>query len=146
MNPITARSALELADAIRHRELTATEVVDAHIERHERLAPRVNALAANRFALARREAIAADELVAAAAPEAELPPLLGVPFTVKESIALAGMPHSAGLVARKDHVAGETAPAAQRLIDAGAIPLGVTNTSELTLWIESANQIGRAHV
>ena len=34
-----------------------------------------------------------------------------------------------------------SATAVQRLIDAGAIPLGVTNTSELTLWIESENRV-----
>ena len=32
-------------------------------------------------------------------------------------------------------------PPSQRLVDAGAIPLGVTNTSELTLWIESENPV-----
>jgi fatty acid amide hydrolase 2 len=70
-----------------------------------------------------------------------LPPLLGVPFTVKESIALHGMPNSAGLLARRAVRAEANAPVVQRLIDAGAIPLGVTNTSELTLWIESANRL-----
>ena len=67
--------------------------------------------------------------------------MLGVPFTVKESIALAGMPNSAGLVARRDHRASASATAVQNLVDAGAIPLGVTNTSELTLWIESVNRV-----
>jgi len=64
-----------------------------------------------------------------------------VPFTVKESIALAGMPQSAGVVARKDVRAQSTAPAVERLLGAGAIPLGVTNISELTLWIESSNRV-----
>jgi fatty acid amide hydrolase 2 len=137
--PLTERSALELARAIRRRELTAIEVVEAHIDLHQRMAKRVNALAAERFELARAEATAADELVRDAAPEAELPPLLGVPFTVKESIALTGMPQSAGLLARQHHLAPRSAPAVQRLLDAGAIALGVTNTSELTLWIESSN-------
>ena len=49
------------------------------------------------------EAAAADQRIAAAAPGAELPPLLGVPCTVKESIAVRGMPLSAGLVARRDY-------------------------------------------
>ncbi len=51
------------------------------------------------------------------------------------------MPQSAGLVARK-HVrsAINTAPV-KRLLEAGAIPLGVTNTSEMTLWIESHNRV-----
>lgn len=138
---ITERSAVQLAAAIRNRELTATAVVDAHIQRHQQVAPVINALAAERFELARREAAAADDLIRTATSTAELPPLLGVPFTVKESIALAGMPQSAGLVARK-HVrsAINTAPV-KRLLEAGAIPLGVTNTSEMTLWIESHNRV-----
>jgi fatty acid amide hydrolase 2 len=143
MTAVTERSALELAQAIRRRELSAAEVVDAHIERHRRSGPRTNALVADRFEAARREAAAADKRVAGAGSRAaeQLPPLLGVPFTVKESIALRGMPQSAGLVARRDFRASASAPAVQRLIDAGAIPLGVTNTSELTLWIESTNNV-----
>jgi fatty acid amide hydrolase 2 len=141
MTPLTERSGLELAGAIRRRELSAVAVVEAHIGCHQRWGPRVNALVAERFAAARDEATAADERVAAAEPAAELPPLLGVPFTVKESIALRGMPQSAGLVARREYRSSETASAVQRLVDAGAIPLGVTNTSELTLWIESTNRV-----
>jgi fatty acid amide hydrolase 2 len=66
---------------------------------------------------------------------------LGVPCTIKESFAVAGMPHTSGSLARKDVVAKQSATAVQRLLDAGAIPLGVTNTSELTLWIESENRV-----
>src|ERR1019366_3934872 len=98
---ITSRSALSLARAIRAGELSASEVVEAHIECHQRLAPRINALAADRFDLARREATLADELLRSAGPAEVL----------------------------------------QRLLDAGAIPLGLTNTSELTLWIESSNRL-----
>ncbi len=140
MRPLTEASALELARAIRQREVTARKVVDVHIERHEACAARVNAVIAERFEAARREAAAADVRVADAGAT-ELPPLLGVPFTVKESIAVEGMPQSAGLVARRDFRSSESAPAVERLIDAGAIPLGVTNTSELTLWIETENRL-----
>ena len=62
--------------------------------------------------------------MSAARPEEQLPPLLGVPFTVKESIALSGMPQSGGLVARRAYRSPGSAPPVQRLIDAGAIPLG----------------------
>jgi fatty acid amide hydrolase 2 len=141
MTEITERSARELAAAIRSRELTASEVVAAHIALHQRRATSVNALAADRFELARSEAALVDQRLADAPEDAELPPLLGVPFTVKESIAVAGMPHSAGLLARRSVISEDNAPAVQRLIDAGAIALGVTNTSELTLWIESENRL-----
>ena len=138
---VTTRSALELAAAIRLRELSAMDVLDAHIALHRRVASRINAVAADRYEVARHEATVVDELVRAARPGAALPPLLGVPFTVKESIAVAGMPLSAGLVARAGHRAAHSAPVVARLLAAGAIVLGVTNTSELTLWIESANRL-----
>jgi fatty acid amide hydrolase 2 len=141
MSALTERSASQLAHAIRGRQLTATEVVDAHIERHRRVAPRINAIVADRFGAAREEAAAADRRIATAGDGETLPPLLGVPFTVKESIALRGMPQSGGLVARRAYAAPESAPPVQRLIDAGAIPLGVTNTSELSLWIEASNRL-----
>jgi fatty acid amide hydrolase 2 len=138
---ITDRSALALAAAIRSRELTATEVVDAHIALHERFAPQINAVVADRFEDALEEAAAADQRIATAGRNGDLPPLLGVPFTVKETVAVEGMPQAAGVVARRHYRASQHAPTVQRLIDAGAIPLGVTNTSELTLWIESNNKL-----
>ena len=137
----TERSARDLAAAIRGRELSAREVVEAHAWRLHTRQPRTNALACDRFADALAEADAADARIAAAGSDEELPPFLGVPCTIKESIALRGMPNCAGLVALRDRRAETTAPAAQRLIDAGFIPLGVTNTSELTLWIESDNRV-----
>jgi fatty acid amide hydrolase 2 len=139
--PLLQRSALELAHAIRTGEVSAREVVEAHAWRLHRCQPRTNALARDRFAAALADADAADRRVAAAGPDEELPPLLGVPCTIKESIALAGMPNCAGLVSRRGVLAETTAPAAQRLLDAGAIPLGVTNTSELCMWIESDNRV-----
>jgi fatty acid amide hydrolase 2 len=96
---------------------------------------------ATRFDEARTEAEAADDLVAGATDADELPPLLGVPCTIKESFAVTGMPNSAGLHHRRELRASENAVAVQRLVDAGAIPLGVTNVSELTLWIEATNRV-----
>ncbi|HEY1276664.1 MAG TPA: amidase [Thermoleophilaceae bacterium] len=138
---VTTRSAVELARAVRARELTARDVVEAHIELYERFHPRVNAIVAPRFDAARADADAADARIAAAAPGDELPPLLGVPCTMKEVFAVEGMPHSSGLLARRGVRASETAPAARRMLDAGAILLGLTNTSELALWIETDNRV-----
>src|SRR3954447_6384824 len=91
---LTGRSASDLAQAIRSGELSAREVVEAHAWRLHRAQPRTNALAKDRFAEALAEADAADERVAGAGPGEELPPFLGVPCTVKESICLLGMPNS----------------------------------------------------
>jgi Asp-tRNA(Asn)/Glu-tRNA(Gln) amidotransferase A subunit family amidase len=137
--PLTQRSALDLARSIRERELTSREVVETHIERLRAVQPRINALAADRFDAALADADAADARIAEAPDPSGLPPLLGVPCTIKESIKLKGMPNCAGLLSRREHRAEETAPTAARLLEAGAIPMGVTNTSELTMWIESNN-------
>ncbi|TMK40896.1 MAG: amidase [Actinobacteria bacterium] len=138
---LTEPSALALAAAIRAGETSASEVVDAHIEVLRRAQARSRPLALERFAEAREEAAAADEEIAGAASAEELPPLVGIPCTIKESIAVRGMPNCSGLASRRDYRCTETAPSAQRLLDAGAILLGVTNTSELTLWIESSNRV-----
>src|SRR3954454_8331074 len=140
---LLGRSATDLARAIRAGELSAREVAEAHAWRLHRAQPRTNAVARDRFEAALAEASAADERVAAT-PERErdeLPPFLGVPCPVRESIALPGMPNCAGLLSRRETLADETAPAAQRMLDAGFIPLGVTNTSEMTMWIESDNRV-----
>ena len=132
--PLTRRSAVALAAAIRAGEASAREVVEEHIEVLRRAQPRTGALAVDRFEEALQEADAADARDPAG-------PLHGVPCTIKESFAVQGMPNSAGLVARRDHLADEDAPAVARLRAAGAIPVGVTNTSEMTMWIESSNHL-----
>jgi fatty acid amide hydrolase 2 len=140
---LTQRSATQLAAAIRAGEVTSREVVDAHIALHERVHPKINAIVADRFDAARTEADAADARVAAG--EADLPPFLGVPCTIKESLEVEGMPWSVGLVARKDVRGERDSEIVRRVRAAGAIVLGVTNISELTMWIESNNRVyGRA--
>ncbi len=145
MSGLTERSAIDLASAIRRRELTATEVLDGHIQLLEAAGPRINAIAANRYDAARERAQEIDRWVARdsmrGASQDEFPPLLGVPFTVRESIALEDMPDSAGAAARRGHRAGRTAPTVQRLMEAGAVPIAVTNTSERSLRIESENPV-----
>lgn len=137
--PLTEQSAVELAAAIRRGETTSREVVDAHIERLERVNPRINAVVIERYEAAREEADAADRRIAAG--EDDLPPLLGVPCTIKESLGIEGFAQSAGVVAAGERICPRSATVVRRLLDTGAIPLGLTNTSELTLWVETENRL-----
>jgi fatty acid amide hydrolase 2 len=150
LDDVLMTSGVELARRIRNRELTSRAVVDAHIARIDAVNPVINAVVAERYHEARREADAADARIAAAQLDAAhgdrraldaLPPYLGVPCTIKECFALAGMPQSSGLVARKDLIAAEDATTVARMRGAGAIPLGVTNVSELCMWYESNNRV-----
>ncbi len=137
-------SAIGLASRLRKRDVTALEVVDAHIDRIARVNPALNALVADRFAAARDEARDADarlDEAAAAGTADELPPFLGVPFTAKEFIRCAGMPHTAGSVHREGVVADSDAPIVARMRAAGGILLGVTNVPEGGLWMETYNRV-----
>jgi fatty acid amide hydrolase 2 len=139
MDRLLTSSATELAARIARRELTSIELVDAHIRRIEAVNPRLNAMVCTRFDEARAEARAADEAVSRG--DLGLGPLHGVPCSIKECFALTGMPNTSGLVARKGPLATRDAVAVARLREAGAIPLGVTNTSELCMWMESNNKV-----
>jgi fatty acid amide hydrolase 2 len=134
-------SAIELAEAIRRREVSSLEVVDAHIARVERVNGALNAVVGTAFERAREAARDADSVVARAQADETLPPLLGVPCTIKEFLAVEGLPHTAGLMARKERVAEADATIVSRLRRAGAIILGVTNVPEGGMWMETANKV-----
>jgi len=100
-------SASQLARMLRAGELTSVALVRAYIARIQDVNSAINAIVAERFADALLEASAADARLADARREntvqslCESSPLLGVPFSTKESFEVAGMPHTAGLVARQ---------------------------------------------
>ncbi|MEZ4315758.1 MAG: amidase family protein, partial [Polyangiaceae bacterium] len=144
MNELLLLSGKALAAKIRGREVSSAEVVDAHIAHIERVNPALNAMVQTRFDEARQEAQEADRALATSAEG--LAPYHGVPCSIKESFAVRGMPNTSGLVARKGRLAPQDAVTVERLRRAGSIVLGVTNTSELCMWMESNNKVyGRSN-
>src|SRR5271165_3042415 len=121
------RSAGELAESVRKRQVSALELTDQFIARIEALDGDLNAVPVRDFARAREAAKQAD----AALARGERLPLLGVPVTIKESYKesynVAGLPTTWGIPAAKDFVPQEDALAVSRLKAAGAIVLGKTN-------------------
>jgi fatty acid amide hydrolase 2 len=137
---VLTSSAVGLRRAIANRELRCIDVVEAHIARIRRVNPTINALVADRFDEARSEARIADEKIAGMHPD-DLPLLCGVPFTAKDALASRGLPHTSGHWGRRHRIAEKDATGVERLKRAGAIQLGVTNISELCMWMESSNKI-----
>ena len=80
------RSAVELAQSLLKREISALELTDQFIARIEALDGDLNAVPVRDFTRAREAARKAD----AALARGERQPLLGVPVTVKESYNVAG--------------------------------------------------------
>ncbi len=140
MDDLLTLSATRLADLVRSREIRSREVVEAHIDRAQRVNPTLNAIVRDRYEAARREADSADQALRESGPTG-LPPLHGVPCTIKECFALEGMPNSSGLVSRRNVISGRDATAVARVRAAGAIPIGVTNVSELCMWMETNNRV-----
>lgn len=138
-------SASTIAMKIRSGKVTCEQVLDSFIERIREVNPVLNCVVDDRFDEAREEAKQADELIKSGSLSQETlareKPFLGVPFTTKDCIAVKGLIHSAGLVCRKHIRAESDAVAIARLRQAGAIPIGLTNVSELCMWWESSNNV-----
>jgi len=122
------RAAGELARMIRAREVSAREVVAAHIERIEEVNPALNAVVQLTAEQALRDADEADRKLAAGE---EAGPLHGVPFTVKDNIPVAGVIMTNGTLGLKDYVPDEDATVVTRLKQAGGIVIGKTNLPEI---------------
>lgn len=131
-------SATDLAARIRRREVTSRAVVEAHVAHARKVNPALNAIVFERYAEALQEADEADRAIARGDA---LPPLHGVPCTIKEAFALTGMPNSSGLWTRRHVRSEKDAVTVERIRRAGGIPLGVTNVSELCMWMESSNTV-----
>jgi len=121
------RPALELAELIRTKAVSPVEVLDAVLERMERLNPRLNAYCTVTADDAREAASAAEVAVMTGEP---LGPLHGVPFSVKDLVFTRRVLTTGGSRLYADHVPEEDDVAVERLKGAGAILLGKTNTPE----------------
>ena len=119
-------------------DLSASEVVGVHLERIEAVNPALNAVVQLTADAAIAGAAAADAKRARGEP---LGVLHGLPITIKDSLDTAGIVTTGGTKGREHHVPTADAPAVARLLDAGAILLGKSNTPELTLSGETDNLI-----
>lgn len=124
---IVFSSATRLATAIRAREVSAVEVLAAHLAQIDRHNPALNAVVTLDADGARKRAREAD---AALARGDVLGPLHGVPFTLKDAHAMAGMRTTTGFPPL-DHVPAEDGTVATRLKAAGGILIGKTNGAEM---------------
>jgi len=129
-NELISKSAGEIAQLIRTRQVSATEVVKACYARIDAVNPRINAVVTQCRERAFAEAAAADALLAQGKIKGALH---GVPFTVKDSFDTAGVVSTGGTLGRKEFVPQQDATVVSRVREAGAILLGKTNTPEFTL-------------
>jgi amidase len=138
MTDLPFRSATELTRALTARELSSRELLELYVTRVEKLDPRLGAVVTLDVARALERADQAD---AALARGECWGPLHGLPMTVKDCWDTAGIRTTCGVESLRDRVPETNAVAVQRLIDAGAIVFGKTNTPRWTLDWQTYNDL-----
>ena len=131
-------SAEELVRRIRSKELSAVEVMEAHLYQIERINPIVNAIVTLVPEQAMAQARAAD---AAIATGRDLGALHGLPIAHKDLVFTRGIRTTLGSPIFKDFVPQEDALIVQRLKQAGAISIGKTNTPEFGAGSQTFNEV-----
>jgi aspartyl-tRNA(Asn)/glutamyl-tRNA(Gln) amidotransferase subunit A len=123
MSDLAFTPATELAAAVRRRQLSPVEIAEALLERIESLNPKLNAYVHHDPEAVRARA---RSLEAAVSRGDALGPLHGVPYSIKDMTAVAGIPMTWGLVPLKDQVPERSAALVERLEAAGGLFLATT--------------------
>jgi fatty acid amide hydrolase 2 len=134
---LVTKSAVEIAELIRNEEITSYQVVNAYINRIIETNPILNAVVDGPFMDALDEATKIDDRIKRkliSLHEFNEKPFLGVPFTTKDSTAVANKLQTLGIVARKNHKATEDAECVKLMKEAGAIIIATSNIPEINRW------------
>ena len=131
-------SATALAGKLRTREVSAREVMEAHLARVALINPRVNAIVTLVAERAMEAAATADEVIARGG---EAGPLHGLPIAHKDLFATKGIRTTQGSKIMADFVPDEDSPVVARVKAAGAITIGKTNTPEFGAGSQTYNDV-----
>ena len=131
-------TATEMARKIRSKELSAVEVMTAHLKQIERVNPKVNAIVTLVAEQALERARAADAALAHGEP---LGPLHGLPVAHKDLHDTQGIRTTYGSPIFKDYVPLQDALMVHRIKKAGAITIGKTNTPEFGAGSQTFNTV-----
>jgi aspartyl-tRNA(Asn)/glutamyl-tRNA(Gln) amidotransferase subunit A len=141
MSNLTSLSFTEAADAIRKGEASSRELTLACLERIAKLEDQVHAFLTVTEELALENADHADRRLIAwrQNPDETLPLSWGIPIAVKDVLAVQDVPATCGSKILENFRPPYNATSVQRLIDAGSVILGKTNTDEFAMGSSTEN-------
>ncbi len=137
MDRLCKKSASELAELVRSKEASSKEIVEAHFNRIKEVNPDINAITLTLEESALKLADEADS----AGEEERKRPFHGVPFTIKENIDFMGTPTTNGIPLLAESMPPRNAPIVDRMLGAGAIPIGRTNLPEMGMRLDTDNPL-----
>lgn len=132
-------SARELARLIASRQLSAREVMAAHLQQIARVNPKLNAIVAK---LDDTKCLAlAEEADQRLARGEKVGPLHGLPFAFKDNEPAIGFPYTRGSLIFKNDMPRQETVVIERLRQAGVLPIGKTNVPEFSLGSHTYNKV-----
>ncbi len=131
--------ATAMAEAVRSKQVSATELAKEALARVETLDSKLNAFCTPTPELALAQAAALDRAITQGRP---VGPLAGVPYGIKDLICTKGVRTMSGAVAFRDFVPDEDDVVVERMRDAGAVAIGKTNVPEFGYSGVGHNPIG----
>lgn len=138
VDQLCRRSATDLAAMVKRREVSARELLQAHLDHIHRVNPQVNAIVTLDEERALEAADRADRATAANEPTG---PLHGIPVVHKDLQDTAGIRTTYGSPIYADHVPDRDSLLVSRLKAAGAISLGKSNTPEFGTGSQTYNAV-----
>ncbi|MBM4406543.1 MAG: amidase [Chloroflexi bacterium] len=138
-NDLAFTPAWELAKLLRSKKLSPVELTRSVLDRIARYNPKLNAFLAVAADSAMADAKVAERRFSSGG---DLPPLLGLPVSIKDLTYTKGIVTTGGSLAYKDFVPEEDSIAVERLRKAGAIIIGKTNTPEFGNSATTENRLG----
>ncbi|MED5541347.1 MAG: amidase family protein, partial [Actinomycetota bacterium] len=132
------RSACELLGMLKSREISSVELLEYFVERNDALHPKINAIVTLDIERAVASAKASDQRRLDDKAVGELD---GLPMTIKDAIAVAGVRSTGGAVELEHHVPERDAEVVTKVRDAGAVIVGKTNLPRWSGDVQAFNEI-----
>jgi aspartyl-tRNA(Asn)/glutamyl-tRNA(Gln) amidotransferase subunit A len=136
MSELIGKSIGELKNLLKKKEVSARQILDAHLDHCRKHEPEIQAFNCITDDLAIKQAKKIDDLIAHGQ---DLPPLGGIPIAVKDAICVSGYPTTCSSKILENFSPPYEATVIKNIFNAGALCVGKTNMDEFGMGSSTEN-------